>query len=277
MSESKNDSFGDKIKELESISTKVVLNEDQPIIVRLDGKAFHTFTRGLDRPFDERLSKAMIETMNYLVEKTDARLGYTQSDEITLVYFKFEQFQQGYFGNRVQKLVSVLASMATAKFNAEIVTNIPEKKHLFAFFDCRVWNVPTMQDAADVIVWRQEDAIKNAISMAAQAYFSHKQLNHIKSAQKIEMLAEKGIIWDEYPDFFKSGTFAAKKLTSASMPKEMKKFSNNYDVDHYFRSSIENYSMQRLLHTENYTDLIFAKPFACRQLSNQIKLNRKSK
>jgi len=176
MSDKKNDAFGDRVKELESASAKVVLDESQPICVRLDGKAFHTFTRGLARPYDERLSKAMIDTMNYLVEKTDARLGYTQSDEITLIYFKTAPHQQTYFGSRVQKLNSVLASMATAKFNHEVNKNIPEKEDVFAFFDCRVWNVPTLQDVADVMIWRQDDAIKNSISMAAHAKFGDKNI-----------------------------------------------------------------------------------------------------
>ena len=195
MSDKKNDAFGDKVKAFESASAKVVLDEDQPMCVRLDGKAFHTFTRGLARPYDKRLSDAMVETMNYLVEKTDARLGYTQSDEITLIYFKTAPHQQTYFGSRVQKLTSVLASMATAKFNHEVTKNIPEKADLFAFFDCRVWNVPTLQDAADVFIWRQDDAIKNSVSMAAYSKFSDKKLLGKSSKEKIQMLADVGIDW----------------------------------------------------------------------------------
>lgn len=262
MSDKKNDPFGDKVKELESASAKVVLDENQPICVRLDGKAFHTFTRGLARPFDARLSKAMVDTMNYLVEKTDARLGYTQSDEITLVYFKTAPHQQTYFGSRVQKLTSVLASMATAKFNHEMSKNIPEKSDVFAFFDCRVWNVPTLQDVADVMIWRQDDAIKNSISMAAHAEFGDKKIFGKNSKEKIDMLKEVGIDWSAYPDFFKSGTYAMKKHKHVSMPDELKAKKGNEGKDTFLRSYIDNFYLERLRHKENSVNILFDPVFA---------------
>lgn len=262
MSDKKNDPFGDRVKELESASAKVVLDENQPMCVRLDGKAFHTFTRGLARPFDARLSKAMVDTMNYLVEKTDARLGYTQSDEITLVYFKTAPHQQTYFGSRVQKLTSVLASMATAKFNHEVNKNISEKADVFAFFDCRVWNVPTLQDVADVMIWRQDDAIKNSISMAAHAEFGDKKILGKNSKEKIEMLKEVGIDWSAYPDFFKSGTYAMKKHKHVSMPDELKAKKGNEGKDTFLRSYIDNFYLERLRHKENPVSILFDPVFA---------------
>lgn len=257
MSDKKNDAFGDKVKAFESASAKVVLDEDQPMCVRLDGKAFHTFTRGLARPYDKRLSDAMVETMNYLVEKTDARLGYTQSDEITLVYFKTAPHQQTYFGSRVQKLTSVLASMATAKFNHEMQKNIPEKADVFAFFDCRVWNVPTLQDAADVLIWRQDDAIKNSVSMAAYSKFSDKKLLGKSSKEKIQMLSEVGIDWHDYPGFFKSGTYSMKKHKEIPMPDELKTKKGNEGKESFLRSYIDNFNLPRLRHQENVVDFIF--------------------
>ncbi len=257
MSDKKNDAFGDKVKAFESASAKVVLDESQPMCVRLDGKAFHTFTRGLARPYDKRLSDAMVETMNYLVEKTDARLGYTQSDEITLVYFKTAPHQQTYFGSRVQKLTSVLASMATAKFNSEVAKNIPEKADLFAFFDCRVWNVPTLQDAADVFIWRQDDAIKNAVSMAAHAKFSDKKLHGKSSKEKIAMLSEVGIDWHEYPEFFKSGTYAMRKHKLVEMPPELKDKPGNEGKSHFLRSYVDNFHLKRLRHNEKVVEILF--------------------
>ena len=144
MSDKKNDELGDKLKALEMKYAGEKLDENLPICIRIDGKSFHTFTKGLKRPYDERLSNAMIETMNFLMDKSDARLGYTQSDEISLVLFKTASYQQGYFGSRVQKLTSILASMATAKFNDEVSKNISEKKIYYAFFDCRAFNVPSL-------------------------------------------------------------------------------------------------------------------------------------
>ena len=275
MSDKKNDAFGDKVKELESASAKVVLDEEQPICVRLDGKAFHTFTRGLQRPYDSRLSKAMVDTMNYLVEKTDARLGYTQSDEITLVYFKVAPHQQMYFGARVQKLTSVLSSMATAKFNHEVNENIPEKAKNFAFFDCRVWNVPTLQDVADVFNWRQDDAIKNSVSMAAYSYFSDKILLKKTSQEKKEMLLEKGIDWNQYPDFFKSGTYAIKKHKEMLLPEELKNKKGNEGKETFLRSYIDNFHLDRLRHVDNPVSVLFDPVFELHQRSIYERNQRK--
>jgi tRNA(His) 5'-end guanylyltransferase len=259
------DAFGDKVKALEAVAAKATLSQEEPICVRLDGKAFHSFTRGLARPYDARFSDAMIQTMKFLIEKTDARIGYTQSDEITLVYFKTAPHQEGYFGGRVQKLTSVLASMATAKFNAEVMKHIPEKSDDFAFFDCRVWNVPTLKDVEDVLVWRQEDAIKNAVSMAAYAHFSHKAVLKKNSKEKIEMLAEVGMKWDDYPDFFKSGTFAMRRHQRVELPKELKGLRGNEEKDSYLRSEIVHFSLPRL----KGTNLVQERLFDCVMITHQ--------
>lgn len=278
MSEKKNDPFGDRVKELESLSAKSLLDENLPICVRIDGKAFHTYTKGLERPYDKRLSDAMIETMNYLIEKSDARLGYTQSDEISLVFFKTANYQQNFFGAREQKLTSVLASMATAKFNDIVQKTIPEKNGIFAFFDCRVWNVPTLKDAADVFVWRQDDAIKNAVSMAASAYYSHKELHAKNSVTKMNMLREKGVVWDDYPDFFKSGTFAMRRYMQVEIEEKMKKFHPNQTT--YLRSYMDNFYLPRLRHIENYDNFLFDPIFkqhdvAMEERKKTKELNRK--
>ena len=257
----KTDDLGDRVKAFESVHAGITLDENLPICVRIDGKSFHTYTKGLARPYDERLSTAMIETMKFLVEKTNAKLGYTQSDEISLVYFKTDDKQQAFFGARMQKLTSVLASMATAKFNQMVLHNIPEKAENFAFFDCRVWNVPTMKDAAEVFVWRQEDAIKNAISMAAHAHFSHKSLQGKSSREKVEMLAEKGIVWNEYPEFFKSGTYAKRNLIEVPMPEEMKQFPANKDKETFIRAEINQFHYPRLKRVENIEDFLFKDEF----------------
>jgi tRNA(His) 5'-end guanylyltransferase len=277
MIDKKSDPLGDRVKELESASAKIMLNDDLPLCVRLDGKAFHTFTKGLKRPYDKRLSDAMISTMNYLVEKTDAKLGYTQSDEITLVYFKTANHQQGYFGSRMQKLVSVLASMATAKFNVEVQKNIPEKADILAFFDCRVWNVPELKDAAEVFIWRQDDAVKNAVSMAAHAYYGDKPLFKKSSVEKMQMLKDKGVEWSEYPEFFKSGTYAMRMHQEIEMPENLTKFKTNEGKTSYLRSYINNFHFPRLRHLENVTDILFKPVFDEYRISIVGKLTKKSK
>lgn len=269
--EVKNDSLGDRVKAFEMSHAGLCLDENQPIAVRIDGKSFHTYTKGLARPYDERLSNVMISTMNYLVEKTNARLGYTQSDEISLVFFKVEDKQQSFFGGRIQKLTSVLASMATAKFNQEIMNNIPEKAKDFAFFDCRVWNVPSLKDASEVFVWRQEDAIKNAVSMAAHAHFPHKILQGKNSREKIEMLAEKGIVWNEYPEFFKSGTYAKRKLVVSPLPEYLKSLPGNEDKESFIRSEVFNFHYPRLskINSAPIDEFLFQDAFETKEVKKQ--------
>jgi tRNA(His) guanylyltransferase len=179
-----------------------------PTFARLDGKCFHTFTRGLNRPYDEALSSLMVSTMSYLVQETDARIGYTQSDEITLMWHSESFDSQIFFNARLQKMVSVLAAMTTLYFNKNLPQFLPHKSNQNPLFDCRVWNVPNKEEAVNVFVWREQDAVRNSISMAAQSVYSHKELMNKSSDQMQEMLFQKGINWNNYPDFFKRGTYA---------------------------------------------------------------------
>lgn len=248
-------SFGDRIKAIEAIYAKQTIDPEKPFCVRLDGKAFHTFTKGLKRPYDERLSKAMVETMNFLMEKTEARLGYTQSDEISLVFFKLNPAQQQYLGGRVQKMTSIFAAMATAKFNQIVAQTIPEKADTLAFFDARVWSVDSLSDAAEVIVWRQEDAIKNAVSMAAHSVFSNKQLYKKNSQEKITMLADCGYDWADYPEFFKSGTFAMRRNeeTVLDVPTNNPKFQGTMVL----RTVIDNFHLDRIRFQHGWEQILF--------------------
>lgn len=270
--------LGDRVKYFESLQTTVMLDEDQPICVRIDGKNFSTYTKHLKKPFDERLSKIMISTMNHLVEKSQAKLGYTQSDEISLVFFKTDENQEMFYAGKIQKLASILASMATAKFAQEIskVTGIPEKADDLALFDCRIWNVPTLYDAAEVFAWRQDDAIKNSISMAAYANFSHNSLQEKNSRTKIEMLAEKGIVWDDYPEFFKSGTYAKRTLVNVPMTDEMRKFPSNKDKESFVRTDIVNFHHERLSRASTPIDeILFQHVFDSANLKKQLKASMK--
>lgn len=253
--------LGDEMKDYEGIAAKVALDENQPICVRIDGKTFSTFTRGLQKPFDDRLSNAMIETMNFLVEKSGAQLGYTQSDEITLAFFKMNEFQQPFLGARVQKLTSILASMATARFNSIVSKTIEEKKDIEAFFDARVWNVPTLEECAKVFMWRQEDARKNSISMAAYANFSHKSLEKVNSTEKIKMMLEKGIDWEAFPEKYKTGIFASRFQVEEKLTDEMKSYKSNAGKETYLRTEIRNYTLPRISKSDNLTEAVFSEIF----------------
>lgn len=223
--EQSKDSLGDRLKAAEQAEAGRKCDPALPLMCRLDGKAFHTFTRGLARPYDKRLSDLMIDTTKYLVDKTDARLGYTQSDEISLYWYNADvgQGQQSeyMFDGKFQKLTSVLASMAGGYFCRELPKRIPEKADALPMFDARVWNVP-VRDVYLNFLWRQDDAIKNSISMAAQAQFSHKQLHGVGSEDKKMMLRDVGKPWEAEPQFFRMGTFVQRQTRMVELTEEQR-------------------------------------------------------
>jgi tRNA(His) 5'-end guanylyltransferase len=154
----------------------------------------------------------MVAVTKYLVEETQARMGYTQSDEISLVWYSDNFDSQVFFDGKVAKMLSVLASMTTLAFNRMLPTYIPEHTHKTPLFDCRVFQVPTLEEAANCFLWRERDATKNSISAAGQANFSHKALQKLNGSQIQEKLfQEKGVNWNDYPAFFKRGTFVQKR------------------------------------------------------------------
>lgn len=219
------DDLGDRCKSFEGTEANRRAMLGLPLLARLDGRAFHTFTRGLRRPYDPGMSQAMIETTRYLVEKMTALVGYTQSDEITLVWYwptrGVDRPDSDYvFGGRFQKIVSVLAGMASAKFCQLLPELLPGKATQTPHFDCRVWQVPTLSDAADVFVWREDDATKNSITMAASAHYSDRQLHGVGSSAKQEMLWQKGINWNDFPAFFKRGSYLQRRTFDRALTDE---------------------------------------------------------
>lgn len=234
-----------------------------PICARIDGKNFSSFTRALPRPFDARLSQLMIQTTAFLVEKTGARIGYTQSDEISLIFHAAGENSLIYLGGRLQKLTSILASMATAAFNAGLAAAIPEKAGQVAFFDCRVWDVPSLEEAANVILWRSLDATKNSISMAARAKFSHNALHRKSGREMRAMLQEVGVDWDAYPAYFKRGTFLQRRtitrtFTAAERAALPPRHAAHQDPDLVVtRSEIQQIDMPPFLDVINRVGVIF--------------------
>jgi len=207
------DNFGDRMKMYENMCCPRLVPL-LPVIVRIDGNCFSKWTQGLGRPYDERLSSLMIETTRYLVNQANATIGYTQSDEISLVLYSDRYERQIYFDGRIAKLNSILAASATMFFNWQLPNHIPEKVNNVnggPIFDCRVWNVPTEEEAANAILWREQDATRNSITMAAQSVYSHNQLMNKNTSQMQDMLHEKGINWNDYPAFFKRGTYIQRR------------------------------------------------------------------
>lgn len=214
------DDLGDRMKQYESQEAGRRFLPLLPVVARLDGKNFSKFTRGLKRPYDVRLSELMAETTTYLVKATNACVGYTQSDEISLAWYSSDWKSQIYFDGRVQKMVSVLAAECSVYFNRRLAHSLPERETACPVFDCRVWQLPTLEEAANTFLWRELDASKNSVSMAAQAHFSHTELMRKSGKEKVEMLFQKGVNWNDFPAFFKRGTFVQRRVVKAKLTPE---------------------------------------------------------
>ena len=233
-----NDELGKRMKLYYEQVPQTKLLRRTPVAIRVDGKAFHTFTKGFQKPFDDILIKSMQETTKYLCENIQGCvLGYTQSDEITLILIDYQNLNtSAWFGYEVQKMCSIAASMATMAFNKAFSYNIDEyyRKHFYngsefdrtywerlvaaaqkgALFDARCFNIPK-EEVANLIYWRQLDATRNSIQMAGQAYFSHSELQN-KSCNNIQdmLMLQKNINWNDYPIYKKRGTCVIKQKKS---------------------------------------------------------------
>ena len=211
----KHDLFGDRMKAYEAVETDRVLDAALPIYARIDGRSFSAFTRRMQRPFDERMSGAMIATTKHLVEETLPRIAYTQSDEISMVWL-YEGESQPLFGGKVHKLTSVLASLAAAAFQLEVRRAFGDDAERLAgmlpHFDARVFQLPSKIEAANAILWRALDARKNAVSMATRAHFSARAMFGQDQTAMRSMLQGVGVEFEDYPPRFKRGTFLRRIL-----------------------------------------------------------------
>jgi len=203
------ESLGDRMKDFYEGRACYKLPRRTFTIIRLDGKAFHSYTRGLLRPFDDRLMNDMDETAKFLCEEIQgARLAYVQSDEISILLTDFEDLgTEAWFDGNIQKMVSVSASLATGKFNqlrhlGSICPTLPGK---LAFFDSRVFTIPYQGEVENYFIWRQQDATRNSITGVAQSLYSHKELAGKNGSQKQEMIFQKGINWNDYAPRYKRG------------------------------------------------------------------------
>ena len=258
----KNDQFGDRMKMYENQTCGIKLIPRIPVIARLDGKGFSKFTKGLKRPYDERLSNLMVETTKYLVKETNANCGYTQSDEITLVWYTDKVDSSIYFDGRLFKMIGDLSAMASVFFNRELGKYLPEKVDKMPRFDARVYNVPTLEEAVNSFIWREMDATKNSISMAASEYYSHKELMGKNGSEKQEMLFRKGVNWNNYPSFFKRGTYIQRKkvlkpFTSEEIEKLPTKHNARKDPNFMVeRWVIDKINLPPILKVDNKIDVI---------------------
>jgi tRNA(His) guanylyltransferase len=209
----RDDSFGDRMKRYERQYAGRLLDL-VPAVARLDGRAFHTLTADLARPFDARFAAMMGRTTAFLVGETGARCGYTQSDEISLVWHEPKQGTMLPFDGKISKMTSLLASLATAFFNRILPEYLPDKAGEMPTFDCRVYSVPTRLEAVNYLIWREMDATRNSINSASHFAFGSAANYGTSSKQKQEMLFAQGINWNDYPVAFKRGVYYRKLKVS---------------------------------------------------------------
>lgn len=229
--------LGDRMKNNYENISRYYLTRRMPVIIRIDGKSFHTFTRGFKKPFDDVLVKTMQDTMKYLCENIQGCvLGYTQSDEISLVLVDYAELTtDAWFGNNLQKMCSVSASMATMAFTKNFVKNVKgcermalignvvlfeyDEKYINvlkkaiekgAMFDSRVFTIPK-EEVCNYMLWRQQDATRNSIQSVGQANFSQKELRG-QSCNNIQdmLMTQKGINWNDYATALKRGSCCIK-------------------------------------------------------------------
>ena len=242
------DDLGCRMKTFYEQIPKTRLMRRCPVVIRCDGRSFHTFTKKFQKPFDEVLIKTMQETMKYLCENIQGCvLGYTQSDEITLILIDYKKItSSAFFDYEVQKICSITASMATMAFNKFLKENIDEYSlnnmgtafilhgetgrlsdkeknilknimiyeeayHKGAMFDARCFNIPK-EEVTNLVYWRQLDASRNSIQMVGRANFSHKELQN-KSCNDIQdmLMTQKGINWNDLPTYQKRGSCCIKE------------------------------------------------------------------
>ena len=296
------DELGTRIKELEAITTKIKLMPQLPLYARIDGRSFHTFCRGLKKPFCYELVETMQEVTKFLVAETHAQLGYVQSDEISLCWLDPSKAP---FDGKLFKLQSVLASLATSKFVNylnirfinqilpgladmysvldkvnETISNIKinedriqeylksnqwyllyEKcQKIIPSFDCRVFQLPNEIELANTFVWREIDAVRNSVSMLAQANFSHKELQGKDRKAMITMLEEKGIRWNELEDDLKRGAYFKRKLVQRKIdPITWAKIPDKVKPDNRIvtRSEVSQYFIPEMKNVENKVGVYF--------------------
>lgn len=210
------DDIGDKFKAYEKQYTDIIpFDIDKPIVARLDGCHFSSwtskYTEDDDRlPYSTKMNTAMQNTTKYLMEQTGATIGYTTSDEITLIWFKYEEKSQMFYNGKTAKLMSTLASMASVKFYEEYSKKYNDVIYDLPYFDCRIFKLDSNKDAIMNMCWRIQDAYRNSISRTAQKFFSHKQLLNKNCNSKLEMLKDIKYEYHKLPLEFICGSVYGK-------------------------------------------------------------------
>lgn len=249
------DALGDRMKDFYEDRTRYKLARRTNTIIRIDGKAFHTYTKGLKRPFDAGLMEDMDATTVYLCENIQgAKFGYVQSDEISILVTDYDdQTTHAWFDGNLQKMASIAASLATAKFNQlrtmrwlrndgsiNHTTIADIEKIRLATFDARVFQIPASIEVENYFIWRQQDASRNSISSVAQSQFSTKELHGVKTNTMQDMLMlQKEINWNDFSPREKRGHVIRKVKKLYARPSEPIMDGKTYPIESYERTKWE--------------------------------------
>ena len=224
------DPLGDRMKDFYEDRTRYKLARRTNTIIRIDGKAFHTYTKGLQRPFDQGLMEDMNKTTEYLCQNIQgAKFGYVQSDEISILITDYDDIDtHAWFDANLQKMASIAASLATAEFNRlrlirKMNTTVATagsilEQFKLAHFDARVFQIPYQEEVINYFIWRQQDATRNSISSVAQSLYSTKELHGKKTSDMQEMIFQKGINWNDYSPREKRGSVIRKVNETFTRP-----------------------------------------------------------
>lgn len=261
------DDFGDRMKAYEAVECARIFDPMLPIYARIDGRSFSRFTKGMVRPFDPDMTACMVGTTKRLVEEFHARIGYTQSDEISLVWLCDKPESEPLFGGKVHKMTSVLASYATAAFGQQLIKHFSfgageDYASELPHFDCRAFQLPSKVEAANAFLWRAMDARKNSVSMAARAHFSAKRLHGKDQRDMRAMMAEAGTDFETaYPPKFKWGTWVRRvTFERAFTPEELERIPQQHRPPPdtlVTRSEVREIDMPELHKVTNRVEFIF--------------------
>lgn len=199
----KKDSIGDRMKLFYESRYRIKLTRRIPVILRLDGKAFHTLTRRCIKPFDDFFIRCMTDTAEFLLQEIQGcKCAYVQSDEISLLLIDFDTiYTDSWFDYNLQKITSISSSFASVQFT-KLYGDI-------GYFDCRAFNVPK-EDVVNYFIWRQQDWERNSLQMLARSFFSHKELQNKGKEDIHEMLYTKNVNWNDLDNHLKNGIFIDK-------------------------------------------------------------------
>jgi tRNA(His) guanylyltransferase len=262
--------FDKRMKSYEKSETMRKFINGFPVIVRLDGKNFSKFTSGLKKPFDVDFSTVMINVLNKLVEEYNCIVGYTQSDEITLIFEENNEEKELIYGNRKHKFLSLISSKTTALFNWYKDKYLLNKQNQLAIFDCRCFQVPNRMEAINNLIWREQDALRNSIISIARMHYSHTQLHKKNQKNMIDMILNKNDHVDNYPYYLRRGTYIKKykiikKLTNDEIDqlpsKHHARINPNLEFERTIIKKILNKKNEKLVDVENKINFIFENEF----------------